>query len=115
MRVRRTFTFEAAHSLPRHHGRCRGLHGHSYALTVTVEGDVEPESGMVLDFDDLGMTVGRVVLDRLDHRCLNDLVENPTAENLAAWIWGRLRESLPGLVEVELAETRDCSVVYRGS
>lgn len=114
MKVRRTFRFEAAHRLPRHAGRCRGLHGHSYALTVALEGPVEPGSGMVVDFDELEAIVRSQVLERLDHRCLNDLVENPTAENLAVWIWERLRDRLPRLAEVELAETHDCSVVYRG-
>ncbi len=114
MRIRHTFDFEAAHSLPRHPGKCRGLHGHSYALTVTVERPVDPESGMVMDFADLEGIVRREVLDGLDHRCVNDLMENPTAEYMTLWIWRRLREPLPGLVEIELHETRDCSVVCRG-
>lgn len=114
MKVRRRFRFEAAHHLPRHPGKCRELHGHSYELVVTVERPVDPESGLALDFSDLAQSVRRAVLESLDHRCLNDVLDNPTAERLAAWIWTRLVEALPGLVEIELLETRDCSVVYQG-
>lgn len=114
MRVRRRFGFEAAHLLPRHPGKCRNLHGHAYELEVTVDLPVEPESGMAIDFSELKKIVRAEVIDRLDHGYVNDLMENPTAERMAVWIWGRLQPVLSGLVEVELHETRDCSVVYRG-
>ena len=114
MRVRRRFVFEAAHHLPRHPGKCRGLHGHSYALVVTVERPVDPASGLGIDFSDLKAVVAREVVDLLDHRCVNEVLENPTAENLAVWIWRKLASPLAGLCEIELHETRDCSVVYRG-
>jgi 6-pyruvoyltetrahydropterin/6-carboxytetrahydropterin synthase len=114
LRVRRSFPFETAHRLPRHPGKCRDLHGHSYRLVVTVDRPVDPDSGMAIDFGDLKEVVGREVVSALDHRCANDLMENPTAELLAVWIWRRLAVPLPGLVEIELHETRSCSVVYRG-
>ena len=114
MRVRRRFRFEAAHELPRHPGKCQKLHGHSYELYVVVEGPVEAESGMVVDFSDLKQTVRREVVDPLDHEYLNRVMDNPTAEQLAIWIWDRLHPVCPGLVEIELRETEDCGVVYRG-
>lgn len=114
MRIRRRFDFEASHQLPLHPGKCRRLHGHSYALVVTVERPVGAESGMAIDFGDLKDVVRREVVDPLDHRHVNDVIENPTAERMAVWIWDRLREALPGLAEIELHETRNCSVVYRG-
>jgi len=114
VRVRRRFRFEAAHRLPRHPGKCRELHGHSYELVVVVERAVEPDSGIAIDFSDLKRVVGEAVVSRLDHRCLNDLMENPTAELLAVWVWERLTPLLDGLVEIEIFETRDSSVVYRG-
>jgi 6-pyruvoyltetrahydropterin/6-carboxytetrahydropterin synthase len=114
LRVRRRFGFEAAHLLPRHPGKCRNLHGHAYELEVTVDLPVEPASGMAIDFSELKKIVHAEVIDRLDHGYVNDLMENPTAEKMAVWIWGRLQPVLPGLAEVELHETRDCSVVYRG-
>jgi 6-pyruvoyltetrahydropterin/6-carboxytetrahydropterin synthase len=93
VRVRRQFTFEAAHRLPQHPGKCRELHGHSYRLVVSVERPVDPVSGLGIDFSDLKAVVRREVVDRLDHRFAG---------------------SLAGLHEIELHETRDCSVVYRG-
>jgi 6-pyruvoyltetrahydropterin/6-carboxytetrahydropterin synthase len=90
------------------------MHGHSYELVVSVERPVDGTSGMAVDFGDLKQVVRREIVDRLDHRYVNDLLENPTAERMAEWIWQRLAPALPGLVEVELRETRDCSVVYRG-
>jgi 6-pyruvoyltetrahydropterin/6-carboxytetrahydropterin synthase len=112
--VRRRFRFESAHHLPEHPGKCKELHGHSYELVVAVDRAVDGTSGMVMDFSDLKRLVREEVVEPLDHRLVNDVVSNPTAELMAKWIWQRLSERLPGLVEIELHETRDCSVVYRG-
>lgn len=114
MRVKVAFDFEAAHKLPHHPGKCRDLHGHSYHLVVSVDRPVSTESGMAIDFGDLKKVVRAEVVDRLDHTYINDTIDNPTAEVMAAWIWNALREPLPGLAEVELWETRSCAVVYRG-
>ena len=114
MRIRRQFGFEAAHRLPRYPGKCRELHGHSYRLVVTVDRPVDPHTGLGIDFSELKTIVHREVVDLLDHRCINDILDNPTAEVMVRWIWERLTAPLAGLVEVELHETRDCSVIYRG-
>ena len=114
MKVRRSFDFEAAHRLPHHPGKCRQPHGHSYRLIVTVDRPVDPVSGLAIDFSDLKKVVRREVVDVVDHTSLNDVLDNPTAELLATWIWGRLHGRLEGLDEIELFETRRCSVVYRG-
>ena len=114
MIVKRRFEFEAAHSLPAHPGKCRELHGHSYVLTVSVDGKVNDDTGLVIDFSDLKRIVIERVVSLLDHKCVNEVIENPTSERMAGWMWQRLREELPGLAEVELYETRSCSVIYRG-
>jgi 6-pyruvoyltetrahydropterin/6-carboxytetrahydropterin synthase len=108
-RVVRTFTFEAAHQLPWHQGRCHDLHGHSYRLEVTVEGPLT-ENGVVVDFADLKAVVGREVIDRYDHKYLNDLIDNPTAELVAHEIWKSLEAAGLGITRVRLWETADCSV-----
>jgi len=112
--VARVFEFQAAHQLPRHPGKCRNLHGHTYRLEVLCEGPVDPETGMVLDFADVKQAVRRHVLDVLDHSYLNDHIEYPTAENIAAWIWDRLAVTPLPLAEVRLWETSTCYVVHRG-
>lgn len=113
-RVTRTFTFDAAHELPWHPGRCRRLHGHTYRLEVSVEGPVGSH-GIVTDFSDLDTVVRREVIDRLDHSFLNETLDNPTAENVAADIWKRLEQSGLGSTSLHLArlrlwETPDSSV-----
>jgi len=69
---------------------------------------------MVVDFADLEREVDERVLRALDHTDLNDRFENPTAENVAVWIWDRLVEAGLPILEVRLHETPTCLVVYRG-
>ena len=110
--VIRTFHFEAAHQLPWHEGRCRNLHGHSYRLEVTVDGPLD-EHGVVIDFADLKQVVQREVLDRYDHKYLNDLMDNPTAELVAQEIWKSLEASGLDVTRIRLWETADCAVEVR--
>jgi 6-pyruvoyltetrahydropterin/6-carboxytetrahydropterin synthase len=114
MQVTVELDFCAAHRLPRHPGACRNLHGHNYRLLATLEGPVDPETGMVADFFDVKRIIQETVVAVLDHADLNQLLENPTAENIAVWIWDRLRPRLPLLSEIALHETHDCLVRYRG-
>ncbi len=115
MILKRRFRFEAAHRLPNYDGPCSRVHGHTYRLIVALESPVDPRTGMGIDFFEVDRTVRAAVLDQLDHRDANDVMENPTAENLTVWIWEQLKRSLPSIVEVELYETEESSVVYRGS
>jgi len=108
-RVTRSFSFEAAHHLPWHTGRCRRLHGHHYRLDVTVEGPVG-DHGVVLDFDDLRSVVEREIVGEWDHRLLNDVLENPTAELVAQEAWKRLEAAGLNVVGLRLWETPDSSV-----
>jgi 6-pyruvoyltetrahydropterin/6-carboxytetrahydropterin synthase len=110
--VTRSFTFEAAHQLPWHPGKCRELHGHGYRLEVTVEGPLN-EQGVVLDFDDVEAVVEREVIARYDHTYLNDLLDNPTAELIAQDAWKRLEAADLGVTSIRLWETGDCMVEVR--
>jgi 6-pyruvoyltetrahydropterin/6-carboxytetrahydropterin synthase len=114
MILRKEYGFESAHFIYNHPGKCKNLHGHSYKLYVCIEGPVNPETGMIIDFDDLSKIVEAKVISRLDHRFLNDLIPLSTAENIAVWIWQELRPELPGLVQLEVFETTDNCVIYRG-
>lgn len=100
LKVSKEFKFEAAHFLPKYHGKCERMHGHSYRFIITVEGELDPESGMVIDFLILKKIVKERVLSKVDHYCLNDFIENPTAENTAIWIWDQLSD-LQTLLEKE--------------
>ena len=107
------FEFNAAHRLPRHPGRCFRMHGHNYRLQVVVSGDPSPRSGMVIDFFDIETAVGSV-LDPIRDTCLNDKLENPTAEAIVVWLWRAIYPKVPELTELRLFETEACHVTYRG-
>jgi 6-pyruvoyltetrahydropterin/6-carboxytetrahydropterin synthase len=112
------FTFEAAHRLPGvpPDHRCARLHGHSYRVIVHVSGEVDQESGMVMDFADIKAAFKPIVDNYLDHYYLNEVdgLENPTSENLARWIWQRLSPVLPPLSMIEIRETCTSGAIYRG-
>jgi 6-pyruvoyltetrahydropterin/6-carboxytetrahydropterin synthase len=117
VQIRKQFRFEAAHVLPYHPGKCARMHGHSYRFDVTLAGSLEPSGpaqGMVVDFDAISAVVKPRVVDRLDHTTLNDLIENPTAERIALWIWEALAADLPQLVEVVVWETATACAIARG-
>src|SRR5262245_19284817 len=116
--LRKSFQFEAAHLLPNlpDDHKCRRLHGHSFQVEIAVAGECDPRLGWLIDYADL-VAAFKPIWDRLDHRYLNELsgLENPTSENIAAWIWRELKPHLPLLVEVVVAETCTARCVYRGS
>ncbi len=114
MRLDVEFHFAAAHRLPRYDGPCFRMHGHNYRFLVGLEGDVDPASGMIVDFGKVQEVVREHVLARADRRTLNDFLDNPTAENIARWIWEALEPHLGGLCEVKLFEIPGCAVTYRG-
>ncbi len=117
MKITQAFTFEAAHRLPNvpttH--RCHNMHGHSYRVELRVEGAVDRESGFVIDFFDVE-AVFAPLLVQLDHHCLNEIedLSNPTAENIAEWIWNRVKPNLPQIVAVVVYETPNCWAEYNG-
>lgn len=116
MQIRKQFSFEAAHVLPYHEGKCSRMHGHSYRLDVTLEGALQvdgPAAGMIVDFDTLARVVKAGVIGELDHRTLNELIPNPTAENIARWIWRRIAPEFPQLCELVLWETVTSSAILR--
>jgi 6-pyruvoyltetrahydropterin/6-carboxytetrahydropterin synthase len=116
MRIRKQYKFEAAHVLPWHPGKCARLHGHSYRLDVTLNGPLQeegPSRGMVVDFDAISQIVEREIVAVLDHRSLNDFLENPTAEAIACWIWRRISPHLDRLEELTLWETATACAILR--
>ena len=114
MQLRLDFDFNAAHRLPYYEGPCFQTHGHNYRLRVLVKGRVDPATGLSMDFTAIKRVVQDTVLQTIDHNDLNQVLDNPTAENVVAWIWKRLCPALPGLVELQLFETPDCGFIYRG-
>jgi 6-pyruvoyltetrahydropterin/6-carboxytetrahydropterin synthase len=115
--LRKTFQFEAAHRLPHLPAthKCHRLHGHSFQVEIAVAGDCDPALGWLMDYAELSAAF-QPLWEQLDHRYLNEVagLENPTSENIAAWIWEQLRPRLPRLQEVVVAETCTARCIYRG-
>lgn len=113
----RKYNFSAAHFLPNvpEDHKCRRLHGHSYELEVAVRGEVDQQIGWLIDYADIDKQVKPLVAE-LDHRTLNDIagLENSTSEELCGWLWNRLKDHLPGLYRVTVAESRSSSCHYFG-
>lgn len=117
MEIYKTFSVEAAHWLPNvpDGHKCRRLHGHSFHIDIHVTGSLDEHVGWLMDFADIKRAFAPL-FDRLDHYCLNEIggLENPTSENLARWIWDRLKPSLPLLSKVVIRETCTSGCVYTG-
>jgi 6-pyruvoyltetrahydropterin/6-carboxytetrahydropterin synthase len=117
------FVFDCAHHLYEYDGKCKSLHGHTYKLLVTVKGKLD-ERGIAIDFGDIKRITHRKIVDRLDHRYLNECLPpmNTTAENMVVWMFEQLCEGLREegfdaniqLEEVRLWETpTSCAIMTR--
>ena len=117
MEVYKTFTIEAARSLPKlpNGHPCQNVHGHSFKITITVEGKIDKNTGFVMDFADIDSAF-RPIYERIDHTYLNEIngLENPSSENLCRWIWKQLDLSLNGLKQIEVKETESTGCIYKG-
>ena len=112
--VSKEFTFDSAHHLHCYEGKCKSLHGHTYKLQVIMRGKVD-HRGIVIDFADIKRIAKERIMDRLDHRYLNEVLPpmNTTAENMIVWMYEQLDSALkeeglsPGvrLEELRLWET----------
>src|SRR4030095_9912216 len=107
VRLTKDFLFESAQTLPcaPEGHKCRQMHGHSFKVEITVEGEVDPATGCFYDHAESSRAMNPMV-ELLDHGYLNEVpgLENPTIENMAAWFWKRLGPQLPGLGGVGIEE-----------
>lgn len=117
MDIFKEFVFEAAHRLPNVPAghKCGRLHGHSFRIAIQISGAVGQQTGWVRDFADLKEAFAPLY-DQLDHNYLNDItgLENPTSENIARWVWTKLKPKLPELSEIRIYETCTSGCIYRG-
>ena len=117
MEIFKEFVFEAAHRLPHvpEGHKCARLHGHSFRVGIYVSGEVDPNTGWIMDFSEI-KTAFSPIYEMLDHHYLNEIngLENPTSENIARWIWENLNPTLPALSRIVLHETCTSGCVYGG-
>lgn len=114
-------TFAAGHALRNYKGKCENVHGHNYRCQVTITGAELDSIGLLVDFVELKKTV-HAVLDRMDHQWLNEFPPfdaiNPSAENMARYIYDEVKAGLAGrggvnVGSVRLWETDTASATYR--
>ena len=113
--------FSAAHNLRNFRGKCEALHGHNWKVEVVLSGKDLDDSGVVLDFAEVKAATGEI-MSEIDHRYLNDLPffieNNPSSENIARYIFHRLREKMDNdrirIKRVTAWESRDACASYLG-
>ncbi len=114
-------TFAAGHALRNYHGKCENVHGHNYRVLVTLEGAELDGAGLLVDFVHLKKLM-REVIERLDHRYLNEVPPfdelNPSAENMAKYLYDEMSKGLAAgtkvrVSAVKLWETDTASATYR--
>jgi 6-pyruvoyltetrahydropterin/6-carboxytetrahydropterin synthase len=133
VRITKVFSFEMAHALDYHAGKCRNIHGHSYYLEVTLLGtpnvNNESDKGMVIDFSELKDVVNKEIVDQLDHALVlhkhskyvsvgeNDhklvLVDyQPTCENMVIDFAQRIKALLPSKVDIYKLKLTETATSY---
>lgn len=117
VRLTKDFRFESAQTLPKvpAEHKCGKMHGHSFKLEISVEGEVDPETGWFYDHAKISEAM-KPLIEQLDHAYLNDIpgLENPTIEIMCAWFWEKLAPQLPGLAQIVIHETPSARCSYRG-
>ncbi len=107
--------FSSAHFLRGYRGKCEELHGHNWKVEVTVEAKKLDKIGMILDFKDL-KTELLEILETLDHKCLNNIAYfkkvNPTSENIAQYIYKKLKSTVPKLKSITVWESHNSCASY---
>ena len=114
------YTFAAGHALRNYKGKCENVHGHNYKVRVTIGGKELNSTGLLVDFVDVRDAI-KALVDRLDHRFLNDLPPfdqiNPSAENIAKYFCENLEPQVHGqglrVEAVTVWETETTSATYR--
>ena len=118
MILTRKYTLQAARKLtkidPEH--ICANLHGHTFYVTITIEGKINSENDFVMDFFDIDKIFNKFIFNKIDHQYLNDLkdLNSPTTENIAIWIWKQLINPLNQLIEVSVFENNLYGCTYKG-
>lgn len=109
--IAKKLSFAASHKLPFYIGKCENWHGHEWEIEVFIKKRIDPATMMVMDFKDLKKIIDICIINILDHNCVNDVIEIPTAENMLVWCWEQLMfvGHLKGIEKITLWENRDSS------
>ena len=116
MIVYRSFRVHASRHLPKLDNShiCKNMHGHTFNITIYVQGEINEKDGFVIDFYDIDTIFNKHIHNKIDHKVLNDVegLENPTSEFLCKWIWNNLIDYIPNLNKVEVSEDYGTGIIY---
>lgn len=86
------FKIDAAHHLENYEGKCANMHGHTWYIEIEIVAFCRDQSGIAIDFNEFTKDVNDKIIEKLDHNVINSVVENPSAENIAEWIFEKMDE-----------------------
>ena len=117
MLIYKKYYFDAAHFMPdfKKNHKYGKVHGHSYEVTIAIDGNLDKKNDWVINFDNLDSLV-KPLLKIIDHNVLNEIegLEKPTSENLAIWFWSKLEKKIKFLKSIEINRPRIGGCVYYG-
>jgi len=117
MMIFKKYFFDAAHFMPdfdEDHDY-KKMHGHSYEVTVKLDGTFNNKENWVVDFESLDLSV-KPIISILDHSVLNEIegLEKPTSENIARWLWIKLKNKISNLYSIEINRPRIGGCIFKG-
>ena len=115
MHIWRRYRFEAAHQLPNvppgH--KCSQMHGHGFEVVLHANQALNEKDQMGFDYDDIN-SIWTPIYNQLNYKNLNSIIRNPTSENIASWIWHKIKPEFKELSWVTVYETKSCGCHYDG-
>ncbi len=117
MIIYKKYFFDAAHYLTnfeKNHKYSK-IHGHSYEVIIRILGQADKTNNWVINYDDIDNVINPLI-EKLDHKTLNEIKDlgNPTSENLARWLWKRIKKKIKNLESIEINRPRIGGCIYFG-
>ena len=117
MIVYRSFRIHASRFLPnlKDDHICKRMHGHTFNITIYINGKVDKKTGFVIDFYDVDQLFNKYIHNKIDHKVLNEVkgLENPTSEHLTKWIWDNLLPHISNLYQIKVSEDFGTGIIYK--
>ena len=118
MKIFRTYTIHSARFIPTLNSNhpCSTMHGHTFKIIIEIDGPIDKQTGFVMDFYDLDTIINNKIINKIDHKVLNEIkgLENPSSEFLSIWVWNQLIKDIPFLSQVTISEDHGTGVKYSG-